>query len=188
MKLSTWAKQIGVTYHAAWRMYKRGAIPYKTEQLPSGTIIVYPQQSLKEEKVVLYARVSSRDQQEDLKRQLERLRNYAAANNYRITKEIAEIGTGLNGKRRKLVQILQNTQFSIIIAEHKDRLTRFGYEYLEATLSSTGRKIVILNEEECHDDLVQDMLEVLTSFCGRLYGRRSARLRAEQAMKVVEQC
>jgi predicted site-specific integrase-resolvase len=76
----------------------------------------------------------------------------------------------------------------IIIAEHKDRLTRFGYDYLEAALQTTGRKILILNEEECKDDLVQDMLDVLTSFCGRLYGRRSARLRAKRAMKAVEKC
>ena len=73
-----------------------------------------------------------------------------------------------------------------ILTEHKDRLTRFGYEYLEAALGAVGRRIIILNQEECKDDLVQDMLDVLTSFCGRLYGRRSARLRAERAIKAVQ--
>jgi len=75
MKLSRLAKQIGITYHAAGKMYKRGARPYKTEQLTTGTIIVYPEQSIKDDKVVLDAQVSPRDQQSDLKRQLERLRN-----------------------------------------------------------------------------------------------------------------
>lgn len=188
MKLSKWAKEIGITYHAAWKMYKAGKIPYKTEQLPTGTIIVYPKRKREGQKAVLYARVSSRDQKEDLERQLNRLRDFAAANNYPIVKEIKEIGSALNGRRKKLLNVLQNPQVAIIIAEHKDRLTRFGYAYLEAALQTTGRKIIILNEEECKDDLVQDMLDVLTSFCGRLYGRRSARLRAKRAMKAVEKC
>jgi len=188
MKLSKWAKEIGLTYHAAWRMYKAGKIPYKTEQLPTGTIIVYPNRKIKDEKVGLYARVSSREQKNDLERQMNRLRDYAAANNYQILKEITEIGSALNGRRRKLIKALKDPQVTIIIAEHKDRLTRFGYDYLEAVLQTTGRKAIILNEEECKDDLVQDMLDVLTSFCGRLYGRRSARLRARRAMKAVEKC
>ncbi|MHA1967947.1 MAG: IS607 family transposase [Candidatus Hodarchaeales archaeon] len=188
MKLSQWAQEIGITYHAAWKMYKAGKIPHKTEQLPTGTIIIYPKKERKEQKAVLYARVSSRDQTEDLRRQLNRLRDFAAANNYPVIKEIMEVGSALNGRRRKLLNILQNPQMTIIVAEHKDRLTRFGYEYLDTALQATGRKILILNEEECKDDLVQDMLDVLTSFCGRLYGRRSARLRAKRAMKAVEKC
>ena len=188
MKLSKWAQEIGITYHAAWKMYKAGKIPYKTEQLPTGTIIVYPNKERKGQKAVLYARVSSRDQKEDLERQLNRLRDFAAANNYPIIKEIKEIGSGLTGRRKKLLKVLQNPQMAIIISEHKDRLTRFGYDYLETALRATGRKILILNEEECKDDLEQDMLNVLTSLCGRLYGRRSARLRARRAMKAVEKC
>ena len=105
MKLANWAKQIGITYHAAWRMYKAGKIPYKTEQLPTGTIIVYPNQRRNSEHTVLYARVSSRDQQLDLERQLNRLRDFAAANNYHISKEVQEIGSGLNGQRKKLLAI-----------------------------------------------------------------------------------
>ena len=188
MKLSKWAQEIGITYHAAWRMYKADKIPYKTEQLPTGTIIVYPNIKQKDEKAVLYARASSRDQKNDLERQMNRFRDFAATNNYQIMKEITEIGSGLNGRRRKLIKALKDPQVTIIIAEHKDRLTRFGYDYLEAVLQTTGRKTIILNEEECKDDLVQDMFDVLTSFCGRLYGRRSARLRARRAMKAVEKC
>ncbi|MFX0050197.1 MAG: IS607 family transposase [Candidatus Hermodarchaeota archaeon] len=188
MKLSQWAQEIGITYHAAWKMYKAGKIPYKTEQLPTGTIIVYPRTKKKTQKAVLYARVSSREQKNDLERQLNRLRDFAAANNYPIIQEIKEIGSALNGRRKKLLDILKTPQMTLIISEHKDRLTRFGYEYLDTALRATGRQILILNEGECKDDLVQDMLDVLTSFCGRLYGRRSARLRARRAMKAVEKC
>jgi predicted site-specific integrase-resolvase len=169
-------------------MYKAGKIPYRTEQLPTGTIIVYPERRIKGEKALLYARVSSRDQKNDLERQMNRLRDYAAANNYQIMQEITEIRSTLNGRRRKLIKALQNPQVTLIIAEHKERLTRFGYDYLEAALHSTGRKIIILNEEACKDDLVRDMFDVLTSFCGRLYGKRSARLRASRAMRAVKEC
>ncbi len=100
MKLSVWAKQIGITYNTAWRMYKAGKIPHKTEQLPTGTIIIHPATELIGDKVVLYARVSSRDQKKDLERQLERLRTFSANKSYQIAKEITEIGSGLNGWRK----------------------------------------------------------------------------------------
>ncbi len=87
---------------------------------------------------------------------------------------------------KELLEVLQNSQVSIILTEHKDRLPRFGYEYLETALGAVRRRIIILNQEECKDDLVQGMLDVLTSFCGRLYSRRSARLRAERAIKAVQ--
>jgi len=60
---------------------------------------------------------------------------------------------------------------------------RFGAEYVEAALRAHGRTLVVINETELKDDLVQDMVEVLTSFCARLYGRRSARNRAKKALK-----
>ena len=67
-------------------MYKAGKILYKTEQSPTGTILIYPKNKVKSEKVVLYARVSLINQNDDLEGQLNRLRDYAAANNYQITK------------------------------------------------------------------------------------------------------
>lgn len=172
-------------------MYKTGKIPHLTEQLPTGTILVYPDNQTNtrtNQKVAIYARVSSHGQKNDLLRQLQRLRDYAAAHGYMITKEITEIGSGLNGKRKKLLKVLNDPSTGIIIVEHKDRLMRFGYEYVNTALSSAGRKLIVLNEEECKDDLVQDMIDVLTSFCGRLYGRRSARQRAKKAMQVIQEC
>ena len=69
--------------------------------------------------------------------------------------------------------------------EHRDRLMRFGSEYVEASLKASNRQLLIANEEELKDDLVQDMIEVLTSFCARLYGRRSAKNKAEKALAVI---
>lgn len=63
---------------------------------------------------------------------------------------------------------------------------RFGFEYVEAALAAQGRRIVVVEPGEVKDDLVQDMIEVLTSFCARLYGRRSARNKAKKALEAIE--
>ena len=73
-----------------------------------------------------------------------------------------------------------------MLVEHRDRLMRFGVEYVESTLGSQGRRIIVSNDNEVKDDLVQDMIEVLTSFCARLYGRRSAKNKAKKALAAIE--
>lgn len=73
-----------------------------------------------------------------------------------------------------------------IVVEHKDRLGRMNVELVEAALSAAGRRLVVLDDGEVEDDLVRDMVEVLTSFCARLYGRRSARNRAQKALEAAE--
>ena len=65
---------------------------------------------------------------------------------------------------------------------HRDRLARFGAEYIEAALTASGRSVVVVDPSEMHDDLVRDMIDVMTSFCARLYGRRSARNRATKGV------
>ncbi len=91
---------------------------------------------------------------------------------------MAEVGSGLNGHRSKLLGLLGDPMVGTIVVEHRDRLARFGVEYLEAALAAQGRRVVVVDETEVADDLVRDMVEVLTSFCARLYGRRSAGRRA----------
>ncbi len=95
---------------------------------------------------------------------------------------VAEIDSGLklNGKRRKLLRVLRNPRVSRIVVEHRDRLARF-----EAALAAAGKRVVVVEEGEVTDDLARDLLEVLTSACGRLYGRRSARRRARKALEVL---
>jgi putative resolvase len=70
----------------------------------------------------------------------------------------------------------------VVLVEHRDRLARFGVEHLEAALSAQGRRVVVADAGETADDLVRDMVEVLTSMCARLYGRRGARNRAMRAL------
>ena len=98
---------------------------------------------------------------------------------------VTEVGSGMNGRRRRLQSLLQDPKVGEIIVEHRDRLARFGSEYIEAALAASGRKLTVLEPSEVEDDLVQDMTDVLTSFCARLYGRRSARNRAKRALEAA---
>lgn len=187
MKLSEWAKQKGITYKTAHRMFQKGQLPVRSEQLPTGTILVYPEQpDTQQRNVALYARVSSSDQKEDLQRQLQRLRDYAAAHGFHISKEVAEVGSGLNGHRKKIHALLKDVSISVILVEHRDRLARFGVPLLESALASSGRHICVINDTEYNDDLVQDFVDVLTSMCARIYGKRSAKHKAKKALKAIQ--
>jgi putative resolvase len=104
-----------------------------------------------------------------------------------IGEVVVEVGSGLNGKRPKLRRILSDPSVSVVIVEHRDRLARFGVEHLEAALSAQGRRIVVADQGETVDDLVRDMIEVLTSMCAGLYGRRGARNRAMRAVTAAKQ-
>jgi predicted site-specific integrase-resolvase len=126
--------------------------------------------------------VSSADQKDDLERQLGRLADHASRERLMVVRSVSEIGSGLNGRRTKVMKLLADPAVKTIVVEHRDRLARFGSEYIEAALSAAGRKLVVVDETEMKDDLVQDMVDVLTSFCARLYGRRTAKNRAAKAM------
>lgn len=182
MKLSAWAKANGLTDKTAWRMGRDGRLPIPAEQLPTGTVIVHPPPAPSAEAVALYARVSSADQKADLERQLGRLADDASRERLTVIRSVSEIGSGLNGHRAKVMRLLADPAVRTIVVEHRDRLARFGAEYIEAALAAGGRKLVVVDQAERNDDLVQDMVDVLTSFCARLYGRRAAKNRAEKAL------
>jgi len=88
----------------------------------------------------------------------------------------------MNGRRQKLARLLRDREVTTVVVEHRDRPARFGVEHLEAALAATGRRIVVVEQGETTDDLVRDMVEVLTWMCARLYGRRGARDRAMRAV------
>jgi len=186
MKLSAWAKKNGLTYKAAWRLFKTNQLPVPTTQLKTGTILVHELPAELPARAALYARVSSHDQKADAERQMERLRTFAAAKGLPVAKEIIEIGAGLNGHRKQILKLLADPTLTVIVVEHRDRLARFGVELVTAALEATGRRIVVMNETESKDDLVQDMTDVLTALCARLYGQRGAANRAKRALKAVE--
>ncbi|WP_415263705.1 IS607-like element IS1535 family transposase [Mycobacterium tuberculosis] len=183
MNLADWAESVGVNRHTAYRWFREGTLPVPAERV--GRLILVKtaaSASAAAAGVVLYARVSSHDRRSDLDRQVARLTAWATERDLGVGQVVCEVGSGLNGKRPKLRRILSDPDARVIVVEHRDRLARFGVEHLEAALSSQGRRIVVADPGETTDDLVCDMIEVLTGMCARLYGRRGARNRAMRAV------
>ena len=151
------------------------------EQLPNGRYYVMVPPG-NDGRCVVYARVSSSDQREDLERQVGRVVEWATQQGCRPDEIVKEIGSGLNGNRRQLRRIVADHTVRTILVEHRERLCRFGFEYVEAALAARGAHILVMDDDDLEDDLVRDVTEVMTSLCARLYGRRSARRRAERAL------
>jgi predicted site-specific integrase-resolvase len=186
MKLSHYAKQQGISYKTAWRWYKAGQLD--AYQTATGTVIVRDQPAVVSStgRIALYARVSSADQKDDLARQMERLRTYALARGYQVAKEVTEIASGLNDQRPKLTKLLQDHSIGTIVIEHRDRLTRVGYHYIEQLLANEGRHVEVIFPSETTDDLVDDFVSVITSMAARIYGRRNSKRRAAQIKACIE--
>lgn len=98
---------------------------------------------------------------------------------------MTEIGSGLNRGRKKLNALLANKEVTCILVEHRDRLTRFGFDLIISTLSSNNRSVVVMNETEEEMDLVQDFIDVITSMCARIYGKRSAKNKTDKIKGIL---
>jgi predicted site-specific integrase-resolvase len=136
---------------------------------------------------VVYGRVSSADQRQDLERQVARVTTWAATHDLAVVRVVTEVGSALNGHRRKLLALLGDPEVTTIVVEHRDRFARFGAEYVEAVLSASGRRLLVVDPCEVDDDLAGDVTQILTSLCARLYGRRAAAGRAARAVAAIEQ-
>lgn len=181
MKLSTWAKQQGISYRTAFRWFQENKMPCEVKQMPSGTIIVYG--DIKEDRknnVIIYARVSTYERKGSLDGQVERCSAFANENGLEVNKVYTEIASGINDKRPKLMKLLESRPTHIIV-EHKDRLTRFGFNYLEQLLNQVGCQILVLDRDmEDEADLMKDLVSIITSFCCRLYGLRRGQNKAKR--------
>ncbi|TMC39196.1 MAG: IS607 family transposase [Chloroflexi bacterium] len=186
MRLSVYAKKTGVTYKTAFRWWKAGKLD--AYQMDTGTIIVRePATSAEQLQVALYARVSSADQKEDLERQMQRLKDYAASKGYQVTKMVSEQASGLNDRRPKLMKLLTDASVGIVVIEHRDRLTRFGFNYIEQLMQMQGRRLEVIFPSDTDNDLVDDFIAVITSMASRISGRRTSKRRAEKIKQCVEQ-
>jgi putative resolvase len=189
MKLSQYARSVGVTYRTAFQWWKDGQI--KGYQMPSGTIIITEEEKAHESRpecVVIYARVSSHKQAPDLERQEQRLLDYCAAKGYQVARSVKEIGSGLNDTRPKFLALLCDQSVTTIVVEHKDRATRFGFHYLETFLQMQQRRLEVVNLAETNrEDLLADLTSVIYAICAKLYGQRRAKRKAEQIVKQVEE-
>lgn len=194
MKLSEYAKKRGICYQTAYRWFHAGHL--KGEQLPTGTILVDIESgnleevgtgNLRVKEVCIYARVSSSENKDNLEAQARRLSDYCTAKGWQVTEVVKEIGSGLNDSRAKLTRILKKKDIALIVVEHKDRLTRFGFNYIETLLNLQGRKIHVVNvTESSKEDLIQDFISVITSFCARIYGQRRSKRKTEKLIAEIK--
>lgn len=185
MKLSEWAVKNSVCYKTAYRMFRKGLID-GARKLPTGTIVIDETvENIKNEYNIIYARVSSLENRNNLDSQAKRISEFCNAKGWIVNEIVKECASGLNDKRPKLQKILSEGKARRIIVEHKDRLTRFGFEYIKTLFDG---EIIILNEvEEDKKDLMEDFVSLVTSFCARLYGKRRTKRKTEQLIKELEQ-
>jgi predicted site-specific integrase-resolvase len=189
MKLSQYAKHLGLTYRTVWGHYKLGLIPTAYE-LPSGAIIV-PNDIINEhkvndvKKVCIYARVSSSQNKTNLETQVSRLEQYCIAKGWQIVRTVREIGSGLNDTRPQLTNIISKiNEYDHVVIEHKDRLTRVGFNYFE--LFAPNKFHVVNTSSNDTENLIEDLVSIITSYCARLYGKRKGKRKTEKLIKELQ--
>lgn len=188
VNLTEWARAQGVHPQTARRWFREGTLPVPARRVGPRTILVNVEANAAPQAmggVGLYARVSSHDQRPDLERQTARLVRWATQAGHRLVRCEAEIASGMDGSRAKVRRLLADPAVTTVVVERRDRLGQMNTELVEAVLAAAGRRLVVLDDSEVEDDLVLDMAEVLTSFCARLYGRRSARNRTREALEAA---
>jgi len=122
-----------------------------------------------------------------IEEQANRLKEYSIARGYQIIEVVKEVGSGVNDNRKKLKKLLESDSWGTIVVEHKDRLTRFGFNYIETLLNKEGRKIEVVNlAEDEKSDLMQDLVSIIYSFSAKMYGLRRSKRKTEEIVKLLE--
>lgn len=194
IKISEYAKRMSLHIRTAYRYFHSGKIEGFQDEETKTIFIKNPfvknnyEPKETKNRAILYARVSSSENKVNLEKQMERLKNYASAKGYKIVNEVKEIGSGLNDKRKKLNSILESKEiYDFIVVEHKDRLTRFGFNYIKMLMKSQGKKIEVINETSSNkEDLIQDFVSIIASFCARIYGQRRSKRKTEEIIKELQ--
>ncbi|ACL10573.1 IS element ISDka1 orfA, putative resolvase [Desulfurococcus amylolyticus 1221n] len=193
---------VGISYGTFKRWVSQGRV--SVVRTPSGRIrvpyseverILGGRPEAREVRAVVYARVSSSDQRSDLERQVQYLTQYCSAKGYRVVDVLTDIASGLKADRRGLLKLFEyvvNKQVDVVVVAYRDRLTRFGFEYLEYFFKQYGVRIEVIYGDEpkdAHRELVEDLIEIATSFAGRLYGLRSHKKKRflEEFKKLLEE-
>src|SRR5260221_4876600 len=189
MKLSDWARKNGLTYQTAFNLFKANKLPCKVLQLETGTILVEENISInsKDLKTYIYVRVSSTNKKDDLERQAKRCEEFCFNNGWTVEHIVKEVASGMNDNRKKLLKLLDKNPKRVVV-EHKDRLTRFGFNYFNHVLPMLGYEVVVINKDtEEENDLMKDLIAVITSFCCRLYGLRKGNNKINKIKEIIKE-
>jgi putative resolvase len=190
-KLSQAATQLGIHKQTMWNKIKSGEISAtKTKNnrwyVDEAEIDRYlgASKSVVDQGVAIYARVSSAENKEDLERQVDRLVLFANSRGWRVVRIEKEIASGVNDQRPKLLSLLKDAhKYDYIIVEHKDRLTRFGFNLIINNINN----IYVVNEVDNEDHgLMEDLVAIITSFCASLYGQRRSKRKTEKLISELK--
>ena len=189
LKLKDWALRENIEPHTAYAWFHAGTLPVKATRVGPRLIIVEEDAPKKESsgEIVIYARVSSTDQKDDLNAQSSRVTSWLVEQGITNARVVTEIGSGMNGNRHRLRKILADPNIKTIVVEHRDRFGRMNVELVESVLAAAGRSLLVVDSSEVGDDFVRDVTEVLTALCARLYGKRGAANRARRALDSIKE-
>jgi len=184
MKLSTYAKKLGINYRTAYQHFIDGRID-GAYQLSTGTIIIPDSIPQKKDYNIIYTRVSSSQNKDNLDSQAKRLSDFCLAKGWIVNEIIKECASGLNDNRPKLLNIFKTRRATRIIVEHKDRLTRFGFKFIQILYPEC--EIIVVNpSDDDKQDLMSDFVSLVTSFCARLYGLRRTKRKTEKLIQALK--
>lgn len=186
--IGAFADELGVHSETVKRWCRNGDLDYTRtpggdRRIPHRELLRLAGNARPCDHVALYARVSSHGQKDDgdLDRQLDRLRAYAHDHGWTIETTYTDVGSGLNEDRRGLNALLDevaDAEYGRILITYEDRLTRFGYSYLERYFDQFGVSVSVIEDEtdkSAEQELVDDLLKLVASFSGKLYGMRSSK-------------
>jgi len=187
-------KLLGVSTRTIQRWDKEGLIkvvrtPKGRRRIPKSEVLRLLQEKLNDRRAVIYARVQDRDG--NLKRQKERLLKFAEENNYEVVKVFQDVASGINDKRKnfwKMLSYIKENGIPYVIVEFPDRLTRFGLSFVEKLLEEYGAKLIVVEKKMSRDkmeELVEDLITIITSFTARIYGARSQKFK--KVKKLLEE-
>jgi len=192
IKISKLAKDLGVTKATLYNWRLAGKISFIKSVTGLNYVNIDTYNSFlgikdREKKTVIYCRVSSTVNKKNLETQKERLVNYCNAKGYKVYKVIEEFGSGINDKRPKLENLLKSQNFTRLVVEHKDRLTRFGFNYIETLLNYNNIDIEVINNVDTDkEDIIQDFVSIITSYCARIYGQRRSKRKTEKLIEELK--
>jgi len=176
---------MGVCYKTAHLWWKSGKLENAFKSKTGGILVREIEEDVHPERVVIYCRVSNQNRREEMQYQVNRCLDFCAAKGLSVSDTYYEVASGMNDNRVKLWKMLNSNPTTIVI-ENKDRLTRFGFKYLENLLNKQGCKIIVMNDNDNDEqDLMKDMVAIITSFCCRLYGLRRIKNKIDKIKQLV---
>src|SRR3712207_6590375 len=142
-------------------------------------------------KTIIYARVSSNSQKDDLKNQVEFLKQYANAKGMIVDEIFEDVGSGLNYNRKKWNKLLEDCMLGAIktiIVSHKDRFIRFGFDWFERFVKSNGVELIVVNNESLspQEEMIQDLISIIHVFSCRIYGLRKYKKKIKEDDEIVK--